>query len=89
MFNLILDNVHDPTGTISTEYFLISTFFMYILIMCIGYFTKNRYFYFAGALLWFVPIFNYQNIFVITTSVIVFISHLLLIFYNDKDDVFE
>lgn len=89
MFNLILENVHDPTGTISTEFFLISTFFMYLLIMGIGYFTRSRYFYFAGALLWFVPIFNYQNIFVITTSVIVFISHLLLIFYSDKDDVFE
>ena len=89
MFNLILENVHDPQSVMTLEFFMISTFFMYILIMCIGYFTRSKYLYFAGALLWFVPIFNYQNIFVITTSVIVFISHLLIIFYTDKDDVFE
>ena len=89
MFNLILENVHDPQSAMSLEFFMISTFFMYLLVMGIGYFTRSKYFYFAGALLWFVPIFNYQNIFVITTSVIVFISHLLLIFYTDKDDVFE
>lgn len=82
-------NVHDPAGTISTEFFLISVFFMYLLIMGIGYFTKSKYFYFAGALLWFVPIFNYTNIFIITTSSIVFLAHILLVFYSDKDDAFE
>lgn len=89
MFNLIFDNVHDPQSAMSLEFFMTSTFFMYILIMGIGYFTKNRYFYFAGALLWFVPIFNFSNIFIITTSIIVFIIHLVIIFYSDKDDVFE
>ncbi|MEM0173955.1 MAG: hypothetical protein QXI16_05570 [Sulfolobaceae archaeon] len=89
MLNLIFDNVHDPQSVMSLEFFLMSTFFMYILIMCIGYFTKNRYFYFAGSLLWFVPIFNYQNIFIITTSIIVFLIHLVIIFYSDSDDVFE
>ena len=93
-YNLYLDTiryvgVHDPTYTISTEFFLISTFFMYLLIMGVGYFTKNKYFYFAGALLWFVPLTNFSNIFIIVTSAIVFTLHLIIIFYSDKDDVFE
>ena len=77
------------TPHITTELFFMITIIMYLVVIGVGYLTKNKYFFFAGSLLWFVPIFLIENIFIVTAATIVFILHLMIVFMSDKTDSFE
>lgn len=74
---------------ITTEFLLTATLVIYLVIFGIGYLTKNKYFLFAGSLLWFVPVFHFTDMFIITVCIIVFILHLMIVFMSDKNDSFE
>lgn len=62
------------------------TFVMYIISIVLAYITKIKYIMLASIVLWFVPIFTIDNIFIIVFSVIMIIFTIYILFFNNKGD---
>ena len=59
-----------------------------MMIMIFGYLFKMNYLYFVGGLLWFIPVTQINNLFIILISVIMIISHFILGFMDDNEREF-
>lgn len=62
------------------------TFVMYIISIVLAYITKIKYIMLASIVLWFVPIFTIDNIFIIVFSVIMITFTIYILFFNNKGD---
>jgi len=62
---------------------------LYVMIMSFGFIFKMQIMFMIAGLLFFIPIFEINNIFIQIISVIMLIMHGLLGFFNNKGSDFE
>lgn len=68
-----------------TNTLLYISFIIYIIIMTFGYLFKIRWLYLIAGLLWFIPITQIDNMFIIIISSIMIIAHGILGFYPSEE----
>ena len=64
------------------------TLIVYSMVMTFGYLFKFKYLYMIGGLLWFIPIIEIDNVFIILISVVMMVSHFVLGFMDDHEREF-
>ena len=72
-----------------TTTLLYITLIIYLIIMIFAYMFNIRWLYFIGGLLWFVPVTQLDNAFLVLISVIMVLAHGILGFYSPKGSDFE
>jgi len=60
-------------------------FIMYLIIMIFGYFFKAQWLFMIAGLLWFIPIFEIDNLFITLIGVIMLVFHGILGFYDSSE----
>lgn len=68
---------------------LLITLIMYILAMFLYFKFRINWILLPTVLLWLVPIFTIDNIFIIVFSVIMIIITIVITFFNDRKEFFE
>lgn len=74
--------------TLDLNMLLYITLLIYIMVMAFAYMFKFNYLYILGGLLWFIPITQIDNMFLILVSVIMVISHFILGFMDNEEREF-
>lgn len=69
-----------------TNTLLYIAFIIYIVIMVFGYLFKINWIYIIAGMLWFIPIIEIENMFIILISVIMIIAHGILGFTLKNDE---
>lgn len=62
---------------------------IYLMVMIFGYIFKLKWLYFIGGLLWFIPILEIDNTFIVLISATMILAHGILGFTKEKGDDFE
>jgi hypothetical protein len=70
------------------EMILYIGFIMYVLIMFLGFLFKIKWLFMIAGLLWFIPIFEIDNIFLIVVSSVMIVLHGILGFYEPQESEF-
>jgi len=65
---------------------LLITLIMYILAVFLYFKFKINWILLPTILLWFVPIFTIENLFIIIFSVIMIIITIVIVFFNNEED---
>ena len=65
---------------------LIITLIIYLIIIFIAYFLNVKWLYMVAGLLWFVPITQVDNPFIIAVSVAMVLTHGVLFTTNKKEE---
>jgi len=71
-----------------TNTLLYISFVIYLMVMTLGYLFKVKWLYILAGLLWFIPITNIENVFLILISVIMLLAHLMLGLTQDEREEF-
>ena len=69
-----------------TNMLLYITLIFYVLIMGFGIVFQIKWLYILAGLLWFIPISEIDNVFIITISVVMIVVHFMLGLREEKDD---
>lgn len=71
-----------------TNTLLYITFIIYLIIMITGTMFKIKWLYMIAGLLWFIPITQIDNVFIVLISAVMLIVHGMLGFYEPKESEF-
>jgi len=63
-------------------------FILYLMIMTFGYLFKIKWLFMLAGLLWFIPIIEVDNAFIVLVSSVMIIAHGILGFYEPKESEF-
>ena len=64
------------------------TLLIYFLVMTFGYLFRIKWLFMIAGFLWFIPIFEIDNTFIKLISVVMFLVHIMLGFYEPKEEEF-
>ena len=64
------------------------TFVMYIVILVFAYLFDIKWLLMIVGLLWLIPIFEINNVFIVLVSSVMILAHFMLGFYEKKDGEF-
>lgn len=76
----------DPLQTLTDIQLFYITGVMYLIAFFLAYYFKSKMILLATIILWFVPIFMIDNIFIIGFSIIMIILTIYLLFYQKEGD---
>ena len=71
-----------------TNLLLYITLVIYVIIIVFGLFFSIKWLIVLAGLLWFIPIIEIDNMFIILLSVIMLLAHGVLLFSGDKEGDF-
>lgn len=71
-----------------TNTLLYISFIIYLMIMIFGFVFKIKWLFMVAGLVWFIPIFEIPNMFIVLVSSIMIVSHGLLGFYTPSESEF-
>ena len=71
-----------------TNMLLYIALIIYIIVMALGFFLKMRALFMIGAIIWFIPIFEINNSFIILVSSAMILIHGYMAFFTGKDEDF-
>ena len=72
----------------TTQMLLYITFILYLMIMVFGFAFKIKWLFMIAGLLWFIPIFEIDNMFIVIVSATMLIVHGILGFYEPSESEF-
>ena len=72
----------------TTENLLYITLIIYLMIMTTGFIFKVKWLFMIGGLLWFIPILEVDNLFIIVVSSTMILVHFILGFYEKSESEF-
>jgi len=61
---------------------------LYTLVMVMGYIFHIKWLYLIAGLLWFIPITQIENVFIVLVSIVMLIAHGLLILLDKTESEF-
>ena len=67
------------------EMLLYISFIIYIMVIALAFIFKVKWLFMVGALLWFIPLVEIDNIFIKTVSVIMVLAHGVMTFYEPSE----
>jgi len=72
----------------TTEMLLYITFILYIMVMILAFVFKIKWLMMIAGLLWFIPILEVDNLFIILVSSTMILVHFILGFYEKSESEF-
>ena len=61
---------------------------LYTIIMIFGYIFNIKWLYLIAGLLWFVPIMQIDNMFIVLVSIVMLLAHGILVLYDKNESEF-
>jgi hypothetical protein len=76
------------TESLNIQSLLYIAFIIYLMIMSFAFIFKIKWLFMIAGFLWFIPITQIDNTFIVLISVVMFIVHSMLGFYEKKESDF-
>jgi len=61
---------------------------LYLIVMIVGYIFEVKWLYLIAGLLWFIPITQIDNIFIVMVSAVMLVVHGMLVLFEKKESGF-